>query len=82
MYSFSISPDASPELYRALAGLPARLRGERLRQLATLGLVLAQQGVAVQSQLADPADPADPEQPDSALARRQAARARFVASVT
>lgn len=35
---------ASPELYAALQQVPARLRAERVRALATLGLVVASGG--------------------------------------
>lgn len=35
---------ASPELYAALQAVPARLRAERVRTLATLGLVIASGG--------------------------------------
>lgn len=81
MYSFSVSPDASPELYRELACLPARLRGERLRQLATLGLVLSS---IKQDGFSGPVQPPPvPEaDPDDTLKRREKLRARFAASVS
>ncbi len=35
-----VSPDVNPELHAALTALPARQRGERIRLLATLGIVM------------------------------------------
>ena len=40
---------ASPELFAALHGLPARSRAERVRMLATLGLVAGSGGASTKA---------------------------------
>lgn len=41
----TINPGSSPELYAAIETIPARDRAERLRTLATLGVVSARNGL-------------------------------------
>ena len=39
--------DGNPELYASLEGIPARLRAERVRALATIGVAVAVGGVVI-----------------------------------
>jgi len=51
-----------PELHADLIGVPRRLRAERLRTLATLGLTGVRGGVSAARTTGDPASaPADPQ---------------------
>ena len=39
--------DGNPELYASLQGIPSRLRAERVRALATIGVAVAVGGVVI-----------------------------------
>lgn len=52
---------ASPELFAALQEVPARLRAERVRTLATLGLAAMSGGIAI-TKLPVPDSPATDQQ--------------------
>lgn len=49
----TINPGSSPELYTAIETTPARDRAERLRTLATLGVVSARNGLQTVSAMPD-----------------------------
>lgn len=61
-----VSPITHPELYRALQGILPRARGDRLRTLATVGLVASSSGVSL---ALPPPSPAQ-DNPDAHAATR------------
>lgn len=63
---------ASPELFAALQGLPARSRAERVRMLATLGLAAVSGGVSCKTASGRAAD-APPGNTDSSTLRQDRA---------
>ena len=46
----TVTEEASPELYKALKGVPSRLRAERVRTLSAIGLT-AVSGTGVQTRV-------------------------------
>ena len=45
--------DGNPELYASLDGIPSRLRAERVRALATIGVAVAVRGLGISPRTPD-----------------------------